>query len=121
MGDPALAIQVRGVSKTFQTVRGEAIDALSAVTFDVAAGEFVSIVGPSGCGKSTLLRILAGLTEPTSGTLLMHGQPARGPRDDIGMVFQESVLLPWRSVFQNAMLPLEIKHRADAAGRARVR
>ncbi len=117
----AAFISVEAVSKRFAAIRGEGIDALRDVAFEASEGEFITIVGLSGCGKSTLLRCLAGLVVPTTGRILFHGEPATGPRDDVGIVFQESVLLPWRTVQQNAMLPLEIKRRADSVGRARVR
>lgn len=109
------------VGKRYDTVRGESVEALRDVTFTVAAGDFVSIVGPSGCGKTTLLHILAGLATATTGTISYNEQVvASGPRDDIGMVFQESVLLPWRTVLQNALLPLQVKRRLNENTVARV-
>ncbi|HYY90092.1 MAG TPA: ABC transporter ATP-binding protein [Chloroflexota bacterium] len=114
-------IHVAALSKTFDTVRGERIEALRKVSFEVAGGEFVVVVGTSGCGKSTLLRCLAGLVAPTSGTITFFGEAATGPRDDVGIVFQESVLLPWRTALQNALLPLEIKRRVTPETRTRVK
>ena len=115
------AIEARGLSMRYLTYGGEVVDALEDVSFDVAEGEFLSVVGPSGCGKSTLLRILAGLLEPTDGEVRLRGTPITGPRRDVGVVFQEANLLPWRTVFENTMLPAEIQglDRARSAQRAR--
>ena len=85
------------------------ITALEAVTFDIAEGEFVSLVGPSGCGKSTLLRLLAGLLPSTSGSLTLAGEPLRGPGRKSAIVFQSPVLLPWRTILQNILLPIEFR------------
>ena len=71
-------------------------------------GEFVSLVGPSGCGKSTLLRMLAGLIPPSNGMVRIAGQPVREPRPDVGIVFQQAVLLPWLTVIDNVMLPVKL-------------
>jgi NitT/TauT family transport system ATP-binding protein len=85
-----------------------ALEALRNIAFDVPAGQFISIVGPSGCGKTTFLRIVAGLEPTTSGEVLIDGRVVRGPGADRGFVFQQDSLLPWRSVFDNAMLGPEI-------------
>ena len=82
--------------------------ALHNFSLEVNAGEFVAIVGPSGCGKSTLLRVLAGLLQPTSGQVSLNEQPITTPVPQIGIMFQEAALLPWRTVAQNVALPLEI-------------
>ncbi|MFQ5694180.1 MAG: ABC transporter ATP-binding protein, partial [Nitrospinota bacterium] len=100
---------VRKISKTFRTTSGEEIRALEDVSFDVKDGEFVCLLGPSGCGKSTLLRIAAGLEEPTSGAILLDGRPIVGPGPDRGMVFQEHLLFPWRTVTENVEYGLEVK------------
>ena len=113
---PLLAL--RGVGKTFPN----GTVALSGLDLDVRAGEFVSLVGPSGCGKSTALRIIAGLSEPSAGTVewpsqgaAMTAHPERTGR--IGFVFQEPMLMPWRSVARNVALPLMLKgHSGDKAG-----
>jgi NitT/TauT family transport system ATP-binding protein len=113
-------ISVRSLSKTYDG-GGGAINALREITFNVAEGEFVSVVGPSGCGKSTLLKILAGLMPPSEGAALLNGSPIHGPRRDIGMVFQSPVLFPWRSVIDNALLPVDVQRlgRGEMIARAR--
>jgi len=85
--------------------------ALDEVQFAIRRGELVTLVGPSGCGKSTLLRLIAGLAEPTSGTLKVAGLPAgeaRRAQLQVGFVFQDATLLPWRNVVENVRLPLEL-------------
>jgi NitT/TauT family transport system ATP-binding protein len=83
--------------------------ALSDISFKVADGEFIVVVGPSGCGKSTLLKVLAGLLPQTEGEADLKGTPIKGPRRDIGVVFQSPVLFPWRSVLGNVMLPADVQ------------
>ncbi|MGM0401847.1 MAG: ABC transporter ATP-binding protein, partial [Chloroflexota bacterium] len=89
--------------------------------FAVMPNEFVCIIGPSGCGKSTLLRILAGLVEPTSGRVLLNGEPLDGPQRRVGFMFQQANLMPWRSALRNVTLPLEIQrlNGQEAEERAR--
>ncbi|HEY4095471.1 MAG TPA: ABC transporter ATP-binding protein [Baekduia sp.] len=82
--------------------------ALDNVSFDIRPEEFVSIIGPSGCGKSTVVRIAAGLQRPSSGDLLVGGQPVDGPGTDRATVFQQPGLLPWRTIIKNVCMPLEI-------------
>lgn len=89
--------------------------ALDRITFDVRPREFVCVLGPSGSGKTTLLRILAGLIKPTSGSFKF----GHGEQPSIGMVFQQSNLMPWRTVIENIKLPLEVKNVDDAAARAK--
>jgi len=101
-------IAISGLSKTFATLQGDRIEALIDINVAISAGSFATIVGPSGCGKSTLLRILAGLIPASAGSVEIAGQKVAGPRKDIGMVFQSSILLPWRTVLDNVMLPAEI-------------
>ncbi|MEJ0070917.1 MAG: ABC transporter ATP-binding protein [Pseudomonadota bacterium] len=90
------------------------MSALDNVSLSIAEGELVVVVGPSGCGKSTLLHIMAGVLERSSGEILLGGKPIAGPRRDIGVVFQEALLLPWRTVLQNILLPIEV-HRQPLA------
>jgi NitT/TauT family transport system ATP-binding protein len=107
---PSPVIEVTGLEKIFRSLRdGSAIHALSQLSLAVYPGEFATVVGPSGCGKTTLLRILAGLVLPTSGRVLLRGEPVVGTRRDTGIVFQRSVLLPWRTVYENCMLPVEVQ------------
>jgi len=99
-------LHIKRLDKRFEA-RGGAIQALSSVDLSVLRGEFLSIVGPSGCGKSTLLRIAAGLEQATHGEVLYLGRPMLCPCREVGMVFQEYSLLPWRSVLDNIALGLE--------------
>ncbi len=101
-------IRARDLWKVYATQRNGEVTALASIDFDIAEGEFVAVVGPSGCGKTTLLRILAGLVPKSRGELLLHGTPVDGPRKDIGVVFQSPVLLPWLTVLQNTLLPIEV-------------
>ena len=105
---PEPFIRVSGLRKVYRK-RDQEFLAISDATFDVAAGELVSLVGPSGCGKTTLLKILAGLQEKDSGEARI-GSAAHpfDPSRDIGMVFQQALLLKWRRVLQNVLLPAEI-------------
>jgi NitT/TauT family transport system ATP-binding protein len=105
------AIKVENVSKTFHR-NGKATRAIGNVSFSVAPGEFVSIVGPSGCGKSTFLNLVAGLDNPTEGTVEFFGQKVNGLNKRVGYVTQEDTLLPWRTVSRNVALPLEVQNRS---------
>ncbi|MGZ3312066.1 MAG: ABC transporter ATP-binding protein [Xanthobacteraceae bacterium] len=104
---PAL-IQARGLSKTYVTGSGE-VTALKSLDFEIYDGEFVSVVGQSGCGKSTLLKVLAGLLPYTAGSVELNGKPLRGPTPQAAVVFQAPVLLPWRTVLDNVLLPIEFR------------
>lgn len=105
---PPVFIKADKLKKTYRSRDGGEVDAIEAATFDIREGEFISIVGPSGCGKSTLLNMVAGLLMPSSGALRFKGLPEGPERPRLGMVFQDAVLLPWRTVMKNVMLPLEI-------------
>lgn len=113
-------IEVSGVTQTFRT-RRDAVNALQDIDVRVAAGEFVAIVGRSGCGKSTLLRIIAGLLRPTAGRVLVDGTEMRSPRREIAMMFQQPALLPWRSVLDNVLLPIEFANERKSAYADRAR
>jgi len=95
------------LSKTF--IAPSRLEALAEASFVVAPNEFLCIIGPSGCGKSTLLRILGGLVTPTSGRVLLDGEPIDGPNRRVGYVFQHANLMPWRTSLRNVMLPLELR------------
>ncbi len=95
--------------------------ALDDVYLTIHKGEFVSVVGSSGCGKSTLLKIMAGLLPPTTGRVMLEGQPVVGPRPDIGMMFQQATLLPWKTTVENIVMPIEIREGRGAARAARER
>ena len=101
-------ILARGLSKTYVTGSGEVM-ALKSLDFDIYDGEFVSVVGQSGCGKSTLLKVLAGLLPYTAGSVELSGKPLRGPTPETAVVFQSPVLLPWRTVLDNVLLPIEFR------------
>ena len=118
-GDVSVTLQ--GVNKTFAS----GVTALEGFDLALRPGEFVSLLGPSGCGKSTALRLIAGLMEPTRGTVSWSGTstPADGPRSRhgrIGFVFQEPTLMPWATVAANVRLPLALRHQDAAATTARV-
>jgi NitT/TauT family transport system ATP-binding protein len=105
---PRQMIQIRNLAKTYRT-RGGDVPSLRPINLDVSDGEFVAVVGPSGCGKSTLLKLIAGLIPPTEGEIRIGGVAVQDPPDDVGIVFQNPVLLPWRSVLRNVMLPVEVR------------
>ncbi len=110
------SIAVQGLGKTYDTGSGPVV-ALHDIDFSVPEGAFVAVVGPSGCGKSTLLRILAGLQPPSAGQAMLDGSAITGPRRDIGVVFQQPVLFPWRDVLGNVLLPADVQHLGRAAAR----
>nr|WSZ99769.1 ABC transporter ATP-binding protein [Streptomyces sp. NBC_00857] len=112
-------MSVRGVSKTYVAANRSRVVALDDVDLEVADGEIVALIGPSGCGKSTLLRMIAGLDTDFEGELAWSRQPR--PGRDIGYVFQEPALLPWRTVERNVSLGLEAQRDKSPAGRERVR
>ncbi|HVY56661.1 MAG TPA: ABC transporter ATP-binding protein [Xanthobacteraceae bacterium] len=117
------AISVRGVSHQFGEM-GEAarVRALADTSLDVARGELLCLIGPSGCGKSTLLKVIGGLIAPTTGTATVSGKPVRGPMPrDLAIVFQESALFPWNTVFENVVLGMTFQgvHKAERKDRAR--
>jgi NitT/TauT family transport system ATP-binding protein len=114
---PTPLLTLTSVCQTF-TDGPRQLNALRPVSFGVDAGEFVSILGPSGSGKSTLLRIIGGLIRPTSGEVHFNGAPVDGPNPEIGFVFQKTNLMPWRTVVENVLLPIEIRDgRPDEAAR----
>lgn len=104
---PMLAVQ--RLHKSYRTQYGDPVLALADTSFQIDEGEFVAVVGPSGCGKSTLLKIFAGLLPRSGGDIFLHGEAITGPRSDVGVVFQDSVLLPWLTILENVLLPVRIQ------------
>ncbi|WP_245177277.1 ABC transporter ATP-binding protein [Geodermatophilus sp. DF01_2] len=117
---PAPVVSIRGVSKRFATT-GDDVVALTDVDLAVAPGEFVCLIGPSGCGKSTLLNLVGGLLPPTAGRVEIGGRPVTGPPSEVGMMFQKPVLLEWRTVRENVLLPVEARNGRKGAKAARGR
>ncbi len=113
------AFRFQHLHKRFRSMDGGDVVALHDVNFEVRQGEFVTVVGPSGCGKSTLLRILAGLARATQGEVSLGGRVVSGPTRDVGVVFQAPVLLPWRTVLQNVLVPAEVQGRDLKVARER--
>lgn len=103
------ALRFEDVSHTYAGL-GRSVPALAGVSLDVADGEPIAIIGPSGCGKSTMLLLAAGLIEPTAGSVTVAGEPVRGPRLKTSLILQDFGLLPWKTVFQNASLGLDVRH-----------
>ena len=104
-----VAIEIDGVSKFYETQTGEPIEAIRRIDLGIEPGGFVSVVGPSGCGKSTLLMLIAGLLDTTDGQVRLNGTKVTAPPPEAGVVFQRDLLLAWRSVLDNVLLPIEIK------------
>ncbi len=119
--ETASSVTVDQVSKVFNSGKANQVDALVDVSLTVKPGEFVSLIGPSGCGKSTLLRLIADLTQPTSGSITINGKPAKQARldQDYGMAFQQAGLFDWRKVARNVELPLELRGWDKAKRKAR--
>ncbi|MDR3537133.1 MAG: ABC transporter ATP-binding protein [Acetobacteraceae bacterium] len=123
MSEPALpgeCIRAEKAWKIYDTAKGP-VEAVAGVSFSVRRGEFVAILGPSGCGKSTLLMMCGGLEAITAGRISVDGAPIACPRTSIGVMFQESTLLPWKSVLDNVMFPIELLHRPRREHMARAR
>ena len=111
---PRPVYQLRGVNKKYAQRN---VVALSNVNLTLRKGSFSSVIGSSGCGKSTLLKIMAGLQSPSEGSVMLDGKPVMGPREDIGMMFQQATLLPWMTTIENIVLPIEMQ-RGKAAAKA---
>lgn len=114
-----LRLTISSVSHSF-SLGGEELPVLDDVSLEVEAGEFIALLGPSGCGKSTLLRLVAGLEQPVNGKILEDGIPVKGPSPERIVVFQDPTLYPWRTVWRNVSLGLEISRQLDAGGKSRV-
>jgi NitT/TauT family transport system ATP-binding protein len=111
-------IELDGVGMTYASASGP-VEALSGISFGVDRGELVAFVGPSGCGKSTLLRVVAGLRPPTAGRARVEGREVVAPVPAVGMVFQAPVLLRWRRLLDNVLLPVDLAGRRRGDYRAR--
>jgi NitT/TauT family transport system ATP-binding protein len=115
---PRAVIEIDAITKTYRTSDGE-VPSLRPVDMSVKEGEFVVIVGPSGCGKTTLLKMIAGLLRPSSGEIRVDGRVVTRPHRNVGIVFQSPLLLPWRRVLDNVMMPVEVKRLPRAVYRKR--
>jgi NitT/TauT family transport system ATP-binding protein len=104
----ATGINLSGVSKTYGTGDGK-VQSLRPLDFHINDGEFFVVVGPSGCGKSTLLKLISGLLPPTSGEIHVDGKKVTEPHGDVGIVFQNALLLPWRNILNNVLMPIDMK------------
>lgn len=107
--------ELTNVSKTYAR---NLVVALQDVSLTLRKGSFTSVIGASGCGKSTLLKIMAGLIPPTKGRVILQDKPVKGPRRDIGMMFQQATLFPWKTAVENIVLPIEIRDGKAAAKQA---
>ncbi|RAI42141.1 ABC transporter ATP-binding protein [Rhodoplanes roseus] len=116
---PRAMIEITRVAKTYRTKDGD-VPSLRPIDLSIADGEFVVVVGPSGCGKTTLLRMIAGLMAPSEGRIRVGDRVVMKPHSDVGIVFQSALLLPWRTVLANVMMPVEVKRlpRAEYLPRA---
>ena len=112
-------LKVEHLSYAYHSAGGETC-ALSDLSFQVEKGEFIAIVGPSGCGKSTLLSLISGLLLPEKGDILLDGKPVSQSRAAVGYMLQKDHLLEWRTIYQNAVLGLEIQHRLTEKNLQRV-
>jgi len=113
----AAAVTLRGLTKRFDSAAGSYV-AIQDIDLDIRPGCFVSLVGPSGCGKSTVLNLIAGLMEPTEGTVKVFGEPLRGLNRRASYMFQQDALLPWKTVLDNVLLGLTFRGRDSAEGQA---
>jgi NitT/TauT family transport system ATP-binding protein len=114
-----VAMHVDHATKYYKT-KTDQVHALEDLTLDIGQGEYVAVVGLSGCGKTTLLWAMSGLHELTSGQIILNGTSVTGPRPEIGMIFQDANLLPWRNLRQNINFPFEIKHWKTKPYEARI-
>ena len=113
-------LSVENINLTYQTPEGET-QAVKDVSFTVREGEFISIAGPSGCGKSSLLSCIAGVTLPTKGRIMLEGRRIKGINNDVGYMLQSDNLMPWRNIYKNAVLGLEIQKKLTAENISYVR
>jgi NitT/TauT family transport system ATP-binding protein len=112
-------IVVEGVRKEYQRSRAGVLTVFESIDFSITEGEFVAIIGPSGCGKTTMLNLIAGLTRPTAGRILVNGREVTGPGRDRGVIFQQDAIFMWRTVRKNVEYGLEIQRIGVAERRRR--
>ena len=110
--------ELTNVGKTYSRNK---VNALRGVSLTLHKGSFSSVIGSSGCGKSTLLKIMAGLIPPSTGRVVLQNEPVTGPRRDIGMMFQQATLFPWRTTIENIVLPIEIRDGRKESEKAQAR
>jgi NitT/TauT family transport system ATP-binding protein len=118
-GAPDTYISVDGVRKIYNPGTRRAVEAVASTTCTIESGQFVSLLGPSGCGKSTLLMMTGGLEAITQGRITVGGTPMTGPRQDIGIMFQDPTLLPWKSAIDNVLFPYRVFDRPMDDARVR--
>jgi NitT/TauT family transport system ATP-binding protein len=114
----AASLAIRDLDVVYASSRGP-VQALQGLSFDVHEGGFVSVLGPSGCGKSTLLKLAAGLLRPSAGGISLSGRLIDRPRREVGIVFQQPTLLPWKTVLDNVLVPVRAMRGDLRAGRER--
>lgn len=119
--DNDVVLRAEGVGMVFNRNTPEAVTAIADIGFDLHRGEVVAIVGPSGCGKTTLFNIIAGLLEPTQGRINVNGEPVHSANGHVGYMLQKDLLLPWRTVMDNVIIGLQVRHtpRKQAEAKAR--
>ncbi len=105
----AVSVEIQNVSMVYERRGGECLTALEKVSISIAPGEFLAVVGPSGCGKSTLLMVVGGLLRARAGRVIVNGEVVQKPYRNVGIVFQKDVLLEWRTVLRNVLLPMEVR------------
>ena len=104
-------VAVRNIDKIYKLPKGDVVAALQKIDLDIARGEFISVVGPSGCGKSTLLKCIAGIADVSGGHIKVDGAEVDAPPDHMAIVFQRDILLDWRTVLDNILLPIEFRRQ----------
>jgi NitT/TauT family transport system ATP-binding protein len=113
-----MLMSLEGISVVYPSRKGP-VQALDRLDLVVQPSSFVSVLGPSGCGKSTLVKLVSGLLKPSTGRIAFDGAPSTGARDDVGVAFQQAALLPWKTAFENVLLPLRLKGQSTVADRER--
>ncbi len=112
-GAPRKQLSIDRLTVVYRSARGD-LKAVDDLSLDIAEGQFVAVLGPSGCGKSTLLKIVSGLLRPTAGTVTLDDRLVTRPRPDVGIVFQQPTLLPWKTVLDNVLVPIRALRQREA-------